>query len=152
MERPLTSHLSMPSRYQLLISYMILLRSLTSGTSASFRIVHMNYPSRYMTAFASCHLLLPLSHPFPSRGRYPCQGGHRGFHVRYGRRFRSVQVPSIGRRVIVRSMMGTQHFHHPTQVPFWSVRSPFRVRFVFARCQVTALTTIHSTFTMPNTP
>ena len=47
---------------------------------------------------------------------------------------------------------GTRYFHHPTQVPFWSVRSPFRVRFVFARCQVTALTTIHSTFTMPNTP
>ena len=43
------------------------------------------------------------------------------------------------------------YFHHPTQVPFWSVRSPFRVRFVFARCQVTAITTIHSTFTMPNT-
>ena len=47
---------------------------------------------------------------------------------------------------------GARYFHHPTQVPFWFVRSPFRVRFVFARCQVTALTTIHSTFTMPNTP
>ena len=40
----------------------------------------------------------------------------------------------------------------PCSVPFWSMRSPLRVRFVFACCQVTALTTVHVTFTVPDSP
>jgi hypothetical protein len=40
----------------------------------------------------------------------------------------------------------------PCSVPFWSMRSPSQVRFVFACCQVTALTTVHVTFTMPDSP
>ena len=40
----------------------------------------------------------------------------------------------------------------PCSVPFWSMRSPSRVRFVFACWRVTALTTVHITFTMPDSP
>ena len=89
---------------------------------------------------------LPLARSVPLSGRtsgFPCSI-RKTFSFGSGAVFRPKGHRSFDD--------GARYFHHPTQVPFWSVRSPFRVRFVFARCQVTALTTIHFTFTMPNTP
>ena len=89
---------------------------------------------------------LPLARSVPFPGRtsgFPCSIG-KTFSFGLGAVFRPKGHRSFDDE--------GGYFHHPTQVPFWSVRSPFRVRFVFARCQVTAITTIHSTFTMPNTP
>jgi len=101
-------------------------------------------PSLLATSFARC--------PFPP----PCgvgtlSGGQRGCRVQcvgYCIGFRC----RLWTGSLCPSVLMLRYTSEPCSVPFWSMRSPLRVRFVFACCQVTVLETIHITFTLPDSP
>ena len=107
------------------------------------------YPSHYTTAFASCHLLFPPSVPVTLRSRHRRCRCRRmtGFPCSSSRLLHGVGSPSLV-RVSSFVRRGAQA-HPPTDtVPFWFMRSPFRVSPVFACCKLRTFRrfTICSTF------